>query len=63
MNKNEFIVVTAESDIPRYLNINHIVYYYRWRGNTFIMLSTCKELEVTESVDKIDDMIDEVMTK
>lgn len=63
MNKNEFIVVTAESGIPRYLNINHIIYYYRWRGNTFIMLSTGKELEVTESVDKIDDMIDEVINK
>lgn len=63
MNKNEFIVVTAESGIPRFLNINHIIYFYCWRGNTFIMLSTGKELEVTESVDKIDDMINEVISK
>lgn len=63
MNGNEFIAVTAESGMMRYLNINHIVYYYRWRGTTFIMLSTGKEMEVIETCDKIDDMIDEVMSK
>lgn len=63
MNKNEFIVVTADSGIQRHLNINHIVYYYRWRGNTFIMLCTGKELEVIESNDKIDAMINEVLSK
>ena len=61
MNKNEFITVTAESGVTRYLNINHIVYYYRWNFRTFIILSTDKEIEVKESCDKIDDMIDEVV--
>lgn len=63
MNKNEFIVVNTESGIPRFLNINHIIYFYCWHGNTFIMLSTGKVLEVAESVDKIDDMINEVISK
>lgn len=63
MNKNEFITVTAESGVTRYLNINHIVYYYRWNFRTFIILSTDKEIEVKESCDKIDDMIDEVVGK
>lgn len=63
MNKNEFITVTAESGVTRYLNINHIVYYYRWNFRTFIILSTGKEIEVKESCDKIDDMIDEVVGK
>lgn len=63
MNKNEFIVVNAESGIPRFLNINHIICFYCWHGNTFIMLSTGKVLEVTESVDEIDDMINEVVSK
>lgn len=63
MNKNEFITVTAESGITRYLNINHIVYYYRWNCRTIIKLSTDKEIEVKESCDEIDDMIDEVVGK
>ena len=63
MNKNEFITVTDTSGMLRYLNINHIVYYYHWRGATFIILSTGKEMEVIETCDKIDDMIDEVTAK
>jgi hypothetical protein len=63
MNKNEFITVTAESGIMEHLNINHIVYYYRWRVTTFIILSTGIEMGVIETCDKIDDMIDEAMSK
>lgn len=63
MNKNEFITVTAESGVTRYLNINHIVYYYRWNYRTFIILSTGKEIEAKETCDEIDDMINEVMSK
>lgn len=63
MNKNEFITVTAESGITRYLNINHILYYYRWNNRTYIKLSTDKEIECKETCDQIDKLIDEVFEK
>lgn len=60
MNRNEFIEITAESGIKRNLNINHIVYYYRWDGMTYIKLITDKEIECKETCGTIDKMIDEV---
>lgn len=63
MNRYEFIEITAESGVKRNLNINHILYYYRWNSRTYIKLSTDKEIECKETCDQIDKLIDEVFEK
>lgn len=64
LNRNEFIILTAaESGVARYVNINHILYYYRWHHRTYIKLSTDKEIECKETCDEIDKLIDEVFEK
>lgn len=64
MEGNQFITVTsAVSGTTRYLNINHIVYYYRYRNRTYVILANGKEIECTESTEQIVKKINEVTAK
>lgn len=64
MNKNEFIVLTDYySGDARYVNINHISYYFKSDKGTKINLLSEKWLYVRETCDMIDDMINEVISK
>lgn len=64
MNKSKFIVLTEYySGTTRYVNINHISYYFKSDKGTKINLLSDKWLYVRETCDEINDMIDEVISK